>query len=382
MDLSLNEQQRLFKQGVQDFLARSATREAILELESSETGYSPEMWQTAADIGWLGMVTPEAYGGLGGELTDAAVVFEGLGAGPVPGPFFNSGVLAPLILMEAGSDAQRQRYLPALAAGKSIATLALTEPEWGWGTAGIQTKAVAAADGGYDVTGTKLFVFDAHTADHLIVAARDDSGGLVLLVVDAKAPGVSIKRMSGFLTSECSVKLVNVRVPADAVLAGGVAGAESALEGALLKATPVLCAQMVGGAQAVYEMSVAYSRRRRQFSQPIGRFQHVQTHIVQMVNFLDGARWTTFEALWKLDAGKPNADISVHLAKVCASEGYVQATNYGHEVHAGVGVMREYGLTQYTRASRSLYHALGDPRWHRKRLGELLPAALEVTASA
>ncbi len=375
MDLSLNEQQKLVKQGVTDFLARTATREAIVELEGSATGYSTEMWNTAAEIGWLGMVTPEAYGGAGGNLLDAAVVFEGLGGGPVPGPFFSSGVLAPLLIMEAGNEPQKQRYLPSLAAGKAIATLALTEPEWGWGTAGVQTKAVAAAGGGYTVTGTKLFVFDAHTADHLIVAARNEAGALVLVIVDAKAPGVSIKRMTGFLTSECSVKLEGVRVAADAVLDGG----EAALDRAVQQATPVLCSYMVGGAQAVYEMSVAYSRRRRQFSQPIGRFQHVQSHIVQMVNFLDGARWTTFEALWKLDSAKPNADISVHLAKVCASEGYVQATNYWHEVHAGVGVMREYGLTQYTRASRSLYHALGDPQWHRKRLGDLLPATL-VTA--
>ncbi len=376
MDLSLNEQQQMLKQGVTDFLARSATRDAIVELEQSETGYSIDMWRTAAEIGWLGMVTPEAYGGSGGELTDAAVVFEGLGGGPVPGPFFSSGVLAPLVLLEAGSDAQRERYLPSLAAGQAVGTLALTEPEWGWGTAGVQARAVPANGGGYTVTGTKLFVFDAHTADHLIVVARADFG-IVLLLVDAKAPGVSIRRMSGFLTGECSVKLDGVQVPAEAVLPGG----EAALERAMLRATPILCAQMVGGAQAVYEMSVAYSRRRRQFSQPIGRFQHVQTHIVQMVNYLDGARWTTYEALWKLDAAKPNAEISVHLAKVCASEGYLQATNYAHEVHAGIGVMREYGLTQYTRASRSLYHALGDPRWHRKRLGELLPATV-VPATA
>ncbi|TAJ17237.1 MAG: acyl-CoA dehydrogenase, partial [Dehalococcoidia bacterium] len=296
MDLSLNEQQQLFKQGVTDFLARTATREAIIELEGSATGYSIDMWNTAAEIGWLGMVTPEAYGGAGGNLLDAAVVFEGLGGGPVPGPFFSSGVLAPLIILEAGSEAQRQRYLPPLAAGKAIAAFALTEPDWGWGTAGVQTKAVAAAGGGYTVTGTKLFVFDAHTADHLIVAARDEAGALLLLVVDAKAQGVNIKRMSGFLTSECSVRLEGVRVAAEAVLGGG----EAALDRALLQATPVLCSYMVGGAQAVYEMSVAYSRRRRQFSQPIGRFQHVQSHIVQMVNFLDGARWTTFEALWKL----------------------------------------------------------------------------------
>ena len=148
-----------------------------------------------------------------------------------------------------------------------------------------------------------------------------------------------------------------------------------------MRSTPVLCAYAVGGAQAVYEMSVEYSRERKQFGQPIGRFQHVQNHIIQLVNHVDGARWTTFEALWKLDGGREDADIAVHLAKLATAEGYVQATNYAHEVHAGVGVMLEYGLTLYTRTARSLYHALGSPRWHRKQLGDLLaemPALAEV----
>ena len=99
----------------------------------------------------------------------------------------------------------------------------------------------------------------------------------------------------------------------------------------------------------------------------------MQNHIIQLVNHLDAARWTTYEAIWKLDDEKRGAEVSAHLAKVCASEGFVQAVNYAHEVHAGVGVMREYGLTQFTRVSRSLYYALGDPKWHRQRLAELLP---------
>lgn len=383
MDLSLNETQQLLKGGVEDFLAREATRDAILDVEHTAEGYSTDMWRTAAGIGWLGMATPEAYGGSGATLTDVAVVFEGLGRGPVPGPFFSSGVLAPLVLLEIATEEQRQRWLPALASGDAIATLALTEPQWSWDPASIQLTAEPAAGGGYRLTGTKLFVYDAHVTDHLIVAARtaedlrQGSGqGVTLLMVDARAPGVSTRRLTGFNTSECEVRLDGVLVPADAVLGGlsGVGRGAEAIDRALVRATPVLCAYMVGGAQAVYERSVEYSRERRQFSQPIGRFQHVQNHIVQLVNFLDAARWTTFEALWKLDAGRARPDIAMHLAKVCASEGYLQATNYAHEVHAGIGVMREYGLTLHTRTSRSLYHALGDPRWHRRRLGDLLPS--------
>jgi alkylation response protein AidB-like acyl-CoA dehydrogenase len=121
----------------------------------------------------------------------------------------------------------------------------------------------------------------------------------------------------------------------------------------------------------VFEVSVEYSRTRIQFGTPIGRFQRVQDHIINLVNHLDAARWTTYEALWKLDTGKPAAD-SIHLAKAVSSEGYYQATNCGHEVHAGVGSMTEYGLTLHTTASRTLYHYLGDPKYHKRRLAEAL----------
>ncbi|MEX2548391.1 MAG: acyl-CoA dehydrogenase family protein, partial [Chloroflexota bacterium] len=272
MDLSLTEQQEMLKQGVEDFRTRNATKEAILEAEETPSGYSPEMWQTAAEIGWLSMVTPEAYGGFGGSLTDAAVVFEALGHGPVPGPFFSSGVLAPLLINAAGSDSQKEQYLPALAAGQNVCAFALTEPEWGWGWDAVQTTATPSGDG-YTITGTKLFVFDAYSADYLIVIARNGDE-IVPAIVDTKADGVSIRRMKGFLTSECVVKLENVKVSADAVLSGD----RNVLHDAMLRATPILCAQLVGGAQEAYQMSVEYSRARKQFGQPIGRFQHVQNH--------------------------------------------------------------------------------------------------------
>jgi alkylation response protein AidB-like acyl-CoA dehydrogenase len=118
-------------------------------------------------------------------------------------------------------------------------------------------------------------------------------------------------------------------------------------------------------------MSVEYSRTRRQFGTPIGRFQRVQDHIIGIVNHLDAARWTTFEALWKLDSGRL-ADTSVHMAKAVSSEAYMQACNGAHEVHAGLGVMREYGLTLHTRMSRTLYHMLGDPLHHRRLMVDTL----------
>lgn len=379
MDLSLNETQQLLKQGAEDFLSRDATREMIVELAETETGYSQDMWRTIAEIGWLGMVTPEEYGGAGAELTDVAVVFEALGYGPVPGPLFSSGVLSSLILQEAATEEQKQEYLPRLASGDIISTLAYTEPDWSWGPGAVQMRP-EEKNGGYTLNGTKLFVYDAYAADFLITAVRTGDGngagpeGITLLLIDASAEGVSTRRLSGFSSSESEVRFDNVQVPAAAVLGGadGVGVGQAALDRALLKATPVLCAYKVGGSQAVFDLSVKYSRERRQFGQPIGRFQHVQNHIIQLVNYLDAARWTTYEALWKIDSGKDGAEVSMHMAKAVSSEGYVQATNYAHEVHAGVGVMREYGLTLFTRLSRSLYSALGDPQYHRRALGDLL----------
>ena len=378
MDLSLNEQQQLLKQGIEDFMAREAPRETVIEIGESELGYSPELYARVAELGWLGTGIPEEYGGAGLDLTDSAVLFEAFGHAALPGPFLSSAIVSAFIVDEAGSEAQRAELLPRLASGQAIATLALTEPSYGWGPEDVHLRA-QQTDEGYRLNGTKLFVHDALGATHLVTAVRTDEGGngsgagggLTLLLVDAAAPGVSVRRLEGFVGSECAVRFEDVLVPRSAAL-GEPGEADAPLARALTRATPVLCAYQVGGAQAVFEMAVEYSRERRQFGQPIGRFQHVQNHIIQLVNHVDAARWTTYEALWRLDTGKTGGEVAVHLAKAVTSEGYVHAVNYAHEVHAGVGVMHEYGLTLYTRLSRSLYHQLGSPKYHRRRLGDLL----------
>lgn len=372
MDLSLTEAQQLLKAGVEDFISRESPRETIIDVVQTDIGYSQDTWKKATDIGWLGMAIPEKYGGSGSSLTDIAVVHEALGYGAVPGPFFSSGVFSTYMLLAVGDEQQRSEYLPRIASGESVFAMAITEPDWAWGVDGIQMT-VERRGNSYGLNGTKLFVYDAITSDYLITAVRmgENPNDIGFLIVDTKLPGVSIRRIEGFLTTECEVTFDNVDVPGDALL-GGSSHASEGFEAALRHSTPVLCAYKVGSVQAVFDMSVEYSRERVQFGQPIGRFQHVQNHIVQLVNHLDAARWTTYEALWKIDARKPDAAISVHLAKAVTSEGFVEATNYAHEVHAGVGVMREYGLSLYTQLSRSLYHSLGDPKYHRRKLADLI----------
>jgi alkylation response protein AidB-like acyl-CoA dehydrogenase len=219
----------------------------------------------------------------------------------------------------------------------------------------------------------KLFVGDATVATHLVVAARtgDGPGDLGLLLVDARAAGVRARRLPGFLSWQDEVALEGVEVPAAALLGGREGQGWAALERALLRAWPVLCSYMVGGCQAVFEMSVAHSRQRVQFGVPIGKFQRVQDHVIRLVNHLDAARWTTAEALWKLDTGRPAAD-AVHLAKAVASEAYLEACNAAHEVHAGQGSLTEYGLAAHTQMSRTLFPYLGDPRWHKRRMADAL----------
>ncbi len=371
MDLSLTETQQLVKQTVEDFIEREAPISTLIELQQSERGFSEGIWRTAGDLGWLGMLVSEEYGGSNSELTDVAVLFEALGRGAVPGPFLSQAIAAELI-GDLGSDEQKAAYLPKLATGEAIFAFAMGEPEYRWGPGGVQMR--PRSDGSDLVLhGTKAFTYDAHAADYILTVVRtgDDEDDLSLLIVDARDAGITARHLAGFTSSEAEVSYSDVRVPAGAML-GELNGAMGAINRMLTRVTPLLCAYQVGGAQAVFDMSVQYSRDRVQFGRPIGRFQFVQNHIVQLVINLDSARWTTYEALWKIDTGQ-DAQAAVHLAKAVTSDGYRKAADYAHEVHAGTGVMREYGLTLYTRLSRSLFHALGEPRYHRKQLAQIIP---------
>ncbi len=375
MDLSLTENQEMLRNSAREFIRQEYSKEVLLDLHSRDVGYAPDLWEKVAGIGWLGICIPQEYGGAGGSLTDAGVLFQELGRGPIPGPFFSSGVLSVLAVLEGGTEEQKRRILPAIAQGSHTPALALTESDYGWGPQWVRMKATRKS-GGFLLNGVKLFVQDAHTASHFLCAVRsgegsnDHSDGISLLMVDANSPGITARNLSGFLTTSGEVEFDSVDVP-DSALLGEEGKGWHIMERAMEKAIPVLCAYKVGGCEAVFDMSVAYSRTRVQFGMPIGRFQRVQDHIINMVNHLDAARWTTYEALWKLDTGTPTAG-SVHLAKGVSSEAYYQSCNYAHEVHAGVGVMTEYGLTLHTEMSRTLYHYLGDPRYHRRRLADAL----------
>ena len=377
MDLALTPEQEMLKAAVRRFVDTEYPKETLLELAATGQTAPSEPWQKLAATGWLGTIIPAEYGGEGGSFTDGGVLFEELGRGPVPGPHISSGALAALTILEAGAEAQKRALLPDIAAGRRTIALAITEADYLWDEADIQTVAVAdaaaaGARGGYRISSAKVYVYDAAAVTDLICAVRTENRQQVgLALVPADAPGVTIRRLEGFAWNLAEVRLDGVQVAPSAILGGDFAGGWAALERAVARAIPLLCAYQVGGAQRVYEMSVDYSRTRIQFGTPIGRFQRVQDHIINLVNELDAARWTTYEALWKLDTARAAAD-SVHLAKAVSSAAYYNACNHAHEVHAGVGSTTEYGLTLHTTASRTLYQLLGDPKFHRRRLADAL----------
>ena len=375
LDLTLSESEQMLKKTALDFMRRDAPKEVVQVLQETDTGYTEELWKTVVGMGWLGIIIPEEYGGTGGTLTSAGVLFEALGSGPLPGPYFSSAILGSQIMMEAGSQEQKQQILPAVANGEQILTLALTEPEYTWEPRGVSTTATSK-NGDYVLDGVKLFTLDAGAATHLIVVARteedpDPAKGLSLFLVDSQCDGVSVRRVPGFLTGRSfEVKLESVKVPKSAML-GDKNGGWAPLRRAIDRSIPVLCAYKVGGAQAVFDMTLEYSRIRVQFGQRIGRFQRIQDMIIDQITHLDAARWITYECLWRLDADRPAAE-NIHLTKAIASEAYWQVVTLAHQVISGLSYSREHPVSFHTRASRHLYNFLGEPSYHRQKLGEIL----------
>src|SRR5262249_13507528 len=208
------------------------------------------------------IVLPAEYGGSGDRLSDAAVLYEELGRGPLPGPFFSSGVLGALTVLEAGTEGQRRRVLPGGASGRRGRAGGLARANSSWGRGGI-TLAPQGRNGSFVLNGTKLFVSDATSATDLIVAVRTGDGptDVSLLHVDAKAPGVTARRLPGFLSWQCEVSFDNVRVPA-ATLLGEAQRGWASLSRALQRAIPPLCAHIVGGCPAVFGKSVLYTQTR------------------------------------------------------------------------------------------------------------------------
>lgn len=376
MDLALDEAQELLKNAAKEFMERECPRTLVRRLDESATGFSSEIWQKMVDLGWVGALIPTQYGGGGRSLLDVAVLYEEMGRALCPSPHFSSAVLSALAILEAGSEQQKSQILPPVAQGQQILALAVSEQEYGWTPDAVQMRATRR-NGSFVLEGEKSFVPDAQIASQILCVARtgegrDEAEGLTLFLVDRNTPGLSVRTLTGFTGDKLNVvSFSSVAVPESRVI-GQVDRAWGPLSAAMEKATGILCAFMVGGCQQVYEIARDYARTRIQFGQAIGNFQRVQDHVINALNHADAARWTTYEAIWKLDADKAGASEAISMAKAVASEGFHEACFFAHEVCGGIGTSKEFGLYLYTQRARSLYHYLGDPAYHRERIAQLL----------
>jgi len=368
LDLDLSEDQKMLRKTARDFLANECTKQFVREMEVDQKGYSPELWQKMADLGWLGLPFPESYDGGGGSFLDLAILLEEMGRACLPGPYLPSVVMSGLTILEAGSAGQKQQFLPAISRG-AVHSFALTESDGLYEAASVKTKAAQTGEG-YAVSGTKLFVPYAHVADHLLCLARTGEGpseedGLTLFVLDAGRPGIRSTVLSTIASDkQCEVVLDKVKVSGEDVVGGPGLG-WATVEKMLQWAATAKCAEMVGAAQQVLEMSVAYAKERVQFDRPIGSFQAVQHHCANMLLDVDGMRYLTYEAAWLLSSGLP-AVKEVAMAKTWVSEAIGRVVRLGHQVHGGVGYTIDHDLQLYYRRGKAAQALFGDANFHRE----------------
>jgi alkylation response protein AidB-like acyl-CoA dehydrogenase len=373
MDFALSEEQEMLRNSARDFLTKECPKTLVRQMETDEKGYSPNLWKGMADLGWTGLVFPEAYGGSGMTFLDLAILIEELGRALAPSPFLPTVVYCGLPILAAGTEEQKKQFLPKIAKGDMIMTLALTEPSAAWDAGGIAVKAAAEGDD-FVISGTKLFVSDAHIASYLLVVARTKEGkhkeeGITLFLVDAKSPGIKLNPLKTMGSDKQFEIIFNkVKVPKKNIL-GKLDHGWSIIQDLLPKATLAQCALMVGGSQQVLEMTVAYAKERVQFGKPIGSFQAIQHKCANMATDVDGSRFITYQAAWKLNEGL-NCALEVSMAKAWVSEAYRRTCAEGHQIHGGIGFIKDHDMQLYYRRAKASELAFGDADYHRELVAQ------------
>ena len=382
MDLGLSEIQQMLKNSAREFLSQECPLTLVREMEEDQRGYTDELWRQLAGLGWTGVVFPEQYGGTGGSFLDLAVLLEEIGRSLVPGPFFSTVVLGGLTVLDAGTDEQKRDILTRVCSGQLLLTLALTEASATYEAWGVETTATREGDA-FSINGAKLFVPDAHVADLLLVAARtspsrqseDPESGITLFIVPSGSAGVTVNQLSTISSDrQCEVTLSDVKVPASAVL-GEVDAGWPIIWRTLHRAVAGKCLEMLGGADAVVEMTVEYAKQRTQFGRPVGTFQAVQHHCANMSTDVEGCRHISYQAAWKIAEGEP-ADREIAMAKAWVSGAYQRVCNLAHQCHGAIGFTKEHDLQLYTRRAKVQELGYGDVNFHK----ELALRQIEATA--
>ena len=380
MDFSYTDEQRALQDTLGRFIEKDYDFDKRRKIAKSEAGFSREVWRQLAELGLLGLPFPEAYGGVGGGPVDTMIVMELMGRGLVLEPYLSSAVIAGGLIRDAGSEAQKSTLLPAIAEGTLQMSLAHLERGGRYDLAHVTTTAKADA-GGYVINGSKGVVLNGASANKLIVSARTsgaatDAAGISLFIVDKGAPGLSVR---GYQTQDggraAEVDLKNVKVGAEARI-GAEGQALAVIERAVDIANAALCAEAVGIMTATNETTLDYIKTRKQFGQPIGKFQAIQHRMADMIVATEQAK--SMSILANVNAGSTNAAergraIAGAKAYICQAARFVgqQAV----QLHGGMGVTDEMKVSHYFKRLTMINATYGDADYHQARYSDTLLVA-------
>jgi alkylation response protein AidB-like acyl-CoA dehydrogenase len=367
MNFAFTDEQEELRKTVRSFLENKSSEEAVREQMETDNGFDPAVWsQMGEQMGLQGLSIPEEFGGSGYGFVELGIVLEEMGRALLCAPFFSTAVLAANTLLQSGDDAAKQKYLPAIASGETVATLAYVEPSGKWDESGITMQATKS-DGGYTLSGTKSFVLDGHTAGLIIVAAKTDSG-TSLFAVDGDASGLTKTNLSTMDQTRKQAKLDFDNTPAE--LIGEEGKGWATLETVLDLAAVALAAEQVGGAQKVLEMAVDYAKVRVQFGRPIGSFQAIKHKCADMLLEVESAKSAAYYGMWCASEMNDELPSTASLAKAYCSEAYFHAAAENIQIHGGIGFTWEHPAHLYFKRAKSSELLFGDPTYHREQLAQ------------
>jgi alkylation response protein AidB-like acyl-CoA dehydrogenase len=364
MDFAFTSDQQLLKNSARAFLDEQCKPATVRLLWADPRGESEAMWKEMAQLGWLGLALPEAHGGSALGMVETAILLEELGRATYPGPYLTTALVGSAIDL-AGTDAQKNRWLPAICAGGARGALALLDGELSWAPDAIATRA-EKTNTGWKLSGAKPFVAWAHLADVILVPARG-AEGLTLFLVDPGAAGFTQTPVTGMdlATRWVNLTLDGVPVGAEAVL--GVPGQGQALFETLLRMGAVgAAAEMLGAARRCLDMAVEYAKVREQFGQPIGSFQAIRHKCAEMLLEVENSHAAVYYAAWALDAKAEDADLAASVAKSYVGDAARKVCGEAIQVHGGIGFTWEYDLHLYFKRAKALEVQYGDADYHRE----------------
>jgi alkylation response protein AidB-like acyl-CoA dehydrogenase len=368
VSLAVTAEQQALREVARRYLTQRVPPARVRELMATPTAYDPAMWRGLAELGVTGLAVPQEYGGAGLGYQELAQVAEECGRALLPGPFLSTLGLAAPALRASGDAAAMRRWLPGVAAGSTVATVAWLAPGAGWDSAGTSLSA-AESGAGWRLSGSASTVLDGAVADLVLVVAG--TGALSTVVaVDGTADGVTRTALSTLDQTRPVARLDFDDAPC--TLVGAVGDGAAILAAALDVADTLLAAEMVGGAQACLDMSVSYAKVREQFGRPIGQFQAIKHKCAEMLVEIEGARATAYYAAWAATDSPAELPVVATLAKAAAAEAYFRAAADNVQIHGGIGFTWEHDAHLYFKRAKTSLALFGDVGAYRRQLADRL----------